>query len=199
MTMRDSGSEPTDRDLQSGSNRIDLTVTLYEELRRLARSRMALQLGTQTLQATALLHEAWLRLGGDEQPKWESRAHFFSAVAEAMRHILVDRARRRQCVRHGGALQRVDMDLLNWEEMEASQIEETDRAILLVDEVLETLSLGDPETANLIKLRYFAGLSNAEAAEVLSLSTRTVDRRIAFAHSWLKQEIHEILNGRGDS
>ena len=96
------------------NNRVDLTTTLYGQLRKLAKVRMAGEYGPQTLQATAFLHEAWLRLGGDKQTHWESRAHYYSAVAEAMRHILVDRARRRQSIRHGGDLHRVAMDSLDW-------------------------------------------------------------------------------------
>ena len=111
-------SSRTDSDGSSNSpdlSRVDLTTTLYGELRKLAAARMAGQYGPQTLQATALVHEAWLRLGGDEQPEWNDRTHLFAAVAEAMRHILVDRARRRQRMRHGGGLQRVDLEAWNWE------------------------------------------------------------------------------------
>ena len=102
-------------------DRVDLTTTLYGELHRLAMSMMAQQMNPQTLQATALLHEAWLRLGGEERNRWKDRKHYFAAVAEAMRHILVDRARRRQSKRHGGGLQRVEMDSWNWEKINSQR------------------------------------------------------------------------------
>jgi RNA polymerase sigma factor (TIGR02999 family) len=154
---------------------------------------MAEQKGPQTLQATALVHEAWLRLGGDEQPEWADRAHLFAAVAEAMRHILVDRARWRQRIRHGGGLQRVDLETWNWEGSESSKAAAHDEALLVVHETLEKLSTADPETVKLIKLRFFAGLTVREAAETMGFSERTVRRRLAYARAWLGLEIRSAL------
>ncbi len=170
-------------------SRVDLTTTLYGELRQFAAACMAGQQDLQTLQATALVHEAWLRLGGDEQPEWTDRTHFFAAVAEAMRHILVDRARWRQRIRHGGGLQRVELETWNWEGSESAKSAAHDDALLLVHEALEKLSTGDPETVKLVKLRFFAGLTVREAAEAMVLSERTVRRRLAFARAWLGLEI----------
>jgi len=170
-------------------SRIDLTTTLYGQLRKLAAVRMAMEYGPQTLQATALVHEAWLRLGGDEQPEWESRAHFYSAVAEAMRHILVDRARRRQRIRHGGGLKRVELDTWNWEGLDMDRTAANDEALLAVHESVEKLALLDPDTAKLVKLRFFAGLSIEEVSEAMELSVRTTHRRLAYARAWLRREM----------
>lgn len=175
------------------SSQVELTTTLYGQLRKLANRRMATQYDQQTLQATALLHEAWLRLGGEKQPKWESRAHFYSAVAQAMRHILVDRARKRQYVRHGGGLQRVDLDSWNWESADPWRADQHDRVVLVVNEALQLLESDDPEIADLIKLRYFVGLSIGEAADTLGLSRRTTERRLAYARAWLSEEIKQQI------
>ena len=175
-------------------DRVDLTTTLYGELRRLAGSMMARQRDPQTLQATALLHEAWLKLGGQDGQSWENRRHYYYMVAEAMRHILVDRARRRQSKRHGGGLQRVDMDPWNWERLNPTTVEECDRAILAVNEALERLSLADRESADLVRLHYLVGLSVQEAADLLALSLRTAERRLAYARFWMGQEIEELLS-----
>jgi RNA polymerase sigma factor (TIGR02999 family) len=156
-------------------------------------SHGAEQRGPQTLQATALVHEAWLRLGGDEQPKWMDRSHFYRAVAEAMRHILVDRARRRQRIRHGGGLKRIDLDAWNWERLDRSRVAANDRALLVVDEALEKFALEDPQTTHLVKLRFFAGMTIREAAKVLGLSLRTAHRRLAYAEAWLGREIRRNL------
>lgn len=171
----------------------ELTTTLYGELRKLARARMAGQKGPQTLGATALLHEAWLRLGGDAQPEWSDRKHLFAAVAEAMRHILVDRARRRQRQRHGGGLQRVDLNTWNWECVDASKSAGHDEALLLVHDALERLALTDAQTVEVVKLHYFAGLSVRETAEATELSERTTERRLAYARAWLSREIRRGL------
>ena len=182
-------NESTDNLLVS---RVDLTTTLYGELRKLAAARMANQLGPQTLQATALVHEAWLRLGGENQPDWENRAHFFSSVANVMRNILVDRARRRKRIRHGGKLRRVDLETTEGEGMNAIAAARDDEFILL-HEALERLEQIDPEPATLVKLRYFAGLTISELAETLDLSKRTAERRLAYARSWLGNEIQQNL------
>ena len=152
---------------------------------------MAAQPGPQTLQATALLHEAWLRLGGEAQPHWNDRRHYFAAVAEAMRHILVDRARRRRRIRHGGELRRVDLDAWNWEALEPAEAAAHDDTLLVVQESLERLTRMDPEAAEVVKLHYFAGLTVPEVAETLGLSQRTAERRLAFARAWLARRIRE--------
>ncbi len=175
------------------SGRVELTTSLYGQLRNLATKRMATQYDPQTLQATALLHEAWLRLGGDQQPKWKSRAHFYSAVARAMRHILVDRARKRQYVRHGGGLQRVDLNSLNWEASDPWKADQHDKVVLVVNEALQRLEADDPEIADVINLHYLVGLSIPETAETLQLSRRTTERRLAFARALLSEEIKHQL------
>lgn len=177
---------------QEPEGRINLTTSLYQELRKLAAARMANQAGPQTLQATALVHEAWLRLGGENQPKWENRAHFFASVAEVMRNILVDRARRRKRIRHGGNLRRVDLETTGSEGMNTISAARDDEFITL-HEALERLEAIDPEPANLIKLRYFAGLTIPELAETLDLSRRTTERRLAYARSWLGYEMQEAM------
>lgn len=187
--MFDRNTDSKESDQSASGSRVDLTTTLYGELRKLAATRMAAEQNPQSLQATALVHEAWLRLGGENQPKWESRAHFFGAVAGAMRYILIDRARRRKRIRHGGGLIRVDMDVLNWEQMDPSLIADKDDAILLVHELLQQLAVSDPEVTRLVELHYFAGLSVIEAAEALELSERTAGRRLAYARAWLNREI----------
>ena len=169
----------------SGPSRVDLTTTLYGELRKLATRRMAGQYGPQTLQATALVHEAWLRLGGDEHPQWNDRNHMFAAVAETMRHILIDRARRRRRLRHGGDLQRVDMDAWNWERLAPSRARANDEVLLVMNEALEKLAATDEQTAELIKLCFFAGLPVEEIAEAMEMSKRTTERRLAYARAWL--------------
>jgi len=161
----------------------ELLPLVYEELRRLARSKMAQQPPGHTLQATALVHEAWLRLVGSDRQQWEGRSHFFAAAAEAMRHILVDSARRKQRARHGGGQQRVDVD-----ELQIATGEDDER-LLLVHEALEKLTLEDPARAEIVKLHYFVGLTHAETAEVLHLSEKTVRRHWNFARVWLYQTI----------
>ncbi|MEZ5277789.1 MAG: ECF-type sigma factor [Opitutaceae bacterium] len=184
-TDRDGSDPHPDR------SRVDLTTTLYGELRRLAAARMAGQGGLQTLQATALVHEAWLKLGGGGQPEFENRAHLCAAVAQTMRHILVDRARRRKRIRHGGGLQRVDLDAWNWEAADPATIPSRDHALLLLDEALEALAVSDPETVELVKLHYFAGLTQGEVAGALGMSERMVRRRLAWARAWLNLEIRK--------
>jgi len=152
---------------------------VYDELRRLAEWKMAREIPGQTLQATALVHEAWLRLGGDRQPHWENRAHFFAAAAEAMRRILIDRARRKSAERHGGAGVRIDLENLDL----AAAPE--DAQILALDEALSQLTAHDPVKADLVKLRFFAGLTLDQAAQVLGVSTPTAKRHWAYARAWL--------------
>ncbi len=156
-----------------------LLPLVYDELRRLAAARMAREAPGQTLQPTALVHEAWLKLAGSGRQHWESRRHFFSAAAEAMRHILIDRTRKRQCERHGGGQQRVDI-----EEVEvAAPIE--DETLLALNEAIDELEKLDPAKAEVVKLKFFVGLNEREAAEVLGVSERTIERRWAYAQAWL--------------
>lgn len=160
-----------------------LLPLVYEELRKLAAAKMAQEKPGQTLQATALVHEAWLRLAGAEQHRWDNRRHFFAAAAEAMRRILVERARRRLRVRHGGGLERVDLDDV---EIATGVREEQ---LVAVDEALERLEREDPKKAEVVKLRYFVGMTNRETAEAMGLSEATVERHWAFAKAWLFSQI----------
>jgi len=163
----------------------ELLDLVYEELRRLATSKMAQEAPGQTLQPTALVHEAWLRLVGGKNPKFENRAHFFSAAAEAMRRILIDRARRKLTQRHGGAFERVDLD---GQDLAAP---DADRQLLAVHEVLDKLATEHPAQAEVVKLRYFAGMTNEETAQVLDVSAATVKNYWTFARTWM---FHEIRN-----
>ncbi len=162
---------------------------VYDELRRLAAEKMAHENPGQTLQATALVHEAYLRLapGGDASasplPHWNSRAHFFAAAAEAMRRILVDHARRKKSRKRGGDWDRVPFDQADL------AVPESSAEVLAVDEALAGLAAEDPQAAELVKLRYFAGLSIPETAQALSISPRSADRLWAYARAWLRQAI----------
>lgn len=176
--------------IEAGDERAseDLLPLVYEELRRLARRNIADERPGHTLQPTALVHEAYVRLVGsnDYEPRgWNSRGHFFSAAAEAMRRILVESARRKQRVRHGGELQRVPLD--------ANEPVDADRSdeIVAVAEALDRLEEVDPVAAELVKLRYFAGMTLAEAASTLDLARRTADRTWAFAKAWLHRELQQ--------
>ena len=160
-----------------------LLELVYQDLRRLANHKMAQEPPGQTLQPTALVHEAWLRLVGSEHPNFENRAHFFSAAAEAMRRILIDRARRRSALRHGGQLQRVDLDECNVAAPEA------DAELLAVHEALEVLAKEYPIQAEVVKLRYFGGQTNEETEQLLGISLTTVKNYWAFARGWLLQQI----------
>ena len=160
-----------------------LLPLVYAELRRLAAHKMASENPGQTLQPTALVHEAWLKLGGEQNRQWRNRNHFFATAAEAMRRILTDNARRKLRVRHGGGQQRVDLD-----DCATAADSEADH-ILAVSEALEKFAQLDPQRAELVKLRYFVGLSFAEAAEVLSISEPTAKRYWSFARAWLYEEI----------
>ncbi len=160
-----------------------LLPLVYEELRKLAAQKLARERPGQTLQATALVHEAYLRLLGPEGQHWDSRGHFFVAAAEAMRRILVDGARRKQSLRRGGNLQRHD---LNEAEIAVPPPSED---LLALDEALNKLAEQDQVKAELVKLRYFAGLTGEQAAHALGISTTTADRYWAYARAWLHQEI----------
>jgi len=162
----------------------ELLPLVYEELRKLAAQKMARESPGQTLQATALVHEAWLRLGGDQQPEWQNRAHFFAAAAEAMRRILIDNARRKTSLRHGGGAERVNLDGL---EVAAGM---DDDQLLALDEALDRLAEHDAEKAQLVKLRFYAHLTNAQAAKVLGVSEPTVKRYWSYARAWLFRELN---------
>jgi RNA polymerase sigma factor (TIGR02999 family) len=163
----------------------ELLPLVYDELRRLAARKMTRESSTQTLQPTALVHEAWLRLGGDEQPTWENRTHFFCAAAEAMRRILIDRARSKQAKRHGGGQQRLDLDDV---EIAAPMPEDE---LLAVNEALDLFSLHAPQKAELVKLRYFAGFGLKEAGQVLGISEPTAVRWWTYSKTWLYQAIQQ--------
>jgi RNA polymerase sigma factor (TIGR02999 family) len=167
----------------------ELLPLVYQELRKLAAAKMAHQAPGQTLQATALVHEAYLRLTGGVRDQWQDRAHFFRAAAEAMRCILIDDARRKSRWKRGGKLERVDLEGL---ELAADTPPDT---LLVVQEALERLAAEDPSKAELVKLRFFIGLSHAEAAQVLGLSEPTVKRYWDFARAWLLREIRVIAAG----
>ena len=158
---------------------------VYQELRQLAASKMAGERDGHTLQPTALVHEAWLRLGGENQPNFENRAHFFGAAAEAMRRILVDHARARQAARRGGAHRHVDVANL---ELAASE-EQSDDQLLAANEALEKFAAVDVEKAELVKLRYFVGLTLEEAAAAQGVSLATAKRSWAYARAWLYREM----------
>jgi len=161
----------------------ELLELVYQELRQLATRKLAQEPPGQTLQPTALVHEAWLRLVGLENPSFENRAHFFSAAAEAMRRILIDRARRRRARRHGGGYGRVDIDECDVAAPQA------DDELLAVHETLDKLARKHPVQAEVVKLRYFCGCKNEEVAQILDISLSTVKTHWAFARAWLLQEI----------
>jgi RNA polymerase sigma factor (TIGR02999 family) len=165
----------------------ELLPLVYEELRKLAAHKMAAEAPGQTLQPTALVHEAWLRLVGDEGARFANRAHFFAAAAEAMRRILVENARRKQRLKHGGGQQRVELDTLD------VAITSDEDHLLAVDEALDKLAAQDAPAAELIKLRFFAGLPNSEAAQLLGLPERTAKRTWAYARAWLYAELKRTL------
>jgi RNA polymerase sigma factor (TIGR02999 family) len=161
----------------------ELLVLVYDELRRLAASKLARENPGQTLQPTALVHEAWLRLVGGQTPSFKDREHFFRASAEAMRRILIDRARRKHTSRHGGGYQRVD-----FEDFDLSAPAADDQ-LLAVNEALDRLAQEHPVQAELVKLRYFAGLTNEEVSEALGISVSTAKNYWTFSRAWLLNEI----------
>src|SRR5688572_2231040 len=177
-------------DLQAGEKLLPL---VYDELRKLAAQRMGAERSGHTLQATALVHEAYLRLVDMAEPqRWSSRGHFFAAAAEAMRRILIDRARRHQRVRHGGGRKRLDIGQLDSTDLELDQGDEGARdRLLALDEALTRLEGEEPEVAAVVKLRYFAGLTIDEAAAVSGLSVRTINRHWAYAKAWLYRNLRE--------
>ncbi|AOS45671.1 RNA polymerase sigma factor SigL [Lacunisphaera limnophila] len=166
-----------------------LLPLVYDELRRLAAARMAREAPGQTLQATALVHEAWLRLGGEHQPAWANRAHFFAAAAEAMRRILIDNARRKLALRHGGQLEKLSASDTAFDLPAAAT---DDRELLLINDALDALAAHDPRKADLVKQRYFIGLTLEESAEVLGISVRTAKRDWVYARTWLYHEVQRL-------
>ena len=163
-----------------------LLALVYEELRRMARQRMARESSDHTLQPTALVNEAWLRLGGDDQPAWQNRAHFFSAAGEAMRRILIDSARKRRAGRRGGGA-----EILDVAEHDLPAPSQNDDQLLAVHEALDGLAAEDPVCADLVKLRYFAGMKMDEAAEALGLPLRRAERLWTYAKTWLREKIEK--------
>jgi RNA polymerase sigma factor (TIGR02999 family) len=164
-----------------------LLPLVYQELRRLAAAKMSHESAQHTLQPTALVHEAWLRLGGDQQPAWQNRAHFFGAAAEAMRRILIDRARRRKALRHGG-----DQVRASSEELEnVADLNRSDDQLLAVHEALDRLATEDPKKAELVKLRYFAGLTLEDAASALQIPLGTAKRWWTYSRAWLYRELNQ--------
>src|SRR4051812_4291836 len=170
-----------------------LLPLVYDELRRLAAQRLAQEKPGQTLQATALVHEAYLRLVGADDPGWDSRGHFFAAAAEAMRRILVDNARRKAAIKAGGGLDRVGLD-----EVELA-IEGPRLDLLALDEALTTLEANDKRKADLVRLRFFAGLTVDQAAYALGISASTADNDWVYAKSWLRVAmLGDEADGPGD-
>lgn len=163
----------------------ELLPLVYEELRCLAAQKMSQERPGQTLQATALVHEAYVRLVGSEARDWSGRTHFFAAAAEAMRRILIENARRKQRLKHGGAQQKVDFD------DPCMAIEGPSEDIVALDEALAKLALEDPVKADLVKLRYFAGLTIEQAAKILGISRATADRYWSYSRVWLFDEINK--------
>lgn len=162
---------------------------VYDELRRLAAAKMAQQPPGQTLQATALVHEAWLKLAESASANWRDREHFFRTAAEAMRQILIDRARRRMRVRHGANAERVNVDELDI----AAPVKE--EILLQLDEALVELKAASPERAEIVTLRFFGGLSESEIAGILKLSERTVQRQWSYARAWLFARVEGLKSG----
>jgi len=170
--------------IQAGDPRAaeQLLPLVYEELRRLAASKMAMEVPGHTLQATALVHEAWLRLAGQRNQNYPNRHCFFGAAAEVMRRILVDRARRRRAVRHGGDQERVQLDAIDIPQGNDEQVQ-------AVNEVLDQLAKLDSEKAEIVKLHFFVGLSFEEIATLLDVNERTVRRHWTFAKAWMCKEL----------
>lgn len=163
----------------------ELLPLVYAELRQLAAARMARESSGHTLQATALVHEAWVRLAGGGDKKWENRAHFFAAASEAMRRILIENARRKARLKHGGDLMRMEFEDL------CLATAAPDEMILLVDEALGRFKVEDPEKEKIVVMKFFGGLTNLEIAETLGVTERTVERQWAYARAWLFRDIQK--------
>jgi RNA polymerase sigma factor (TIGR02999 family) len=163
----------------------ELLPLVYDELRKLAAAKLARENPGQTLQPTALVHEAWLRLGGKHQPGWTGRAHFFAAAAEAMRRILIEHARWRRAARHGGALQKVSVNVTGFD----IPAPKDDDELFLLHDAIDALGGLDARKAEIVKQWFFIGLTQEQIADVLGISRRTVDRDLTFAKAWLGAEI----------
>jgi RNA polymerase sigma factor (TIGR02999 family) len=161
----------------------ELLALVYNELRRLAEHKLAHEMPGQTLQATALVHEAWLRLTHEGRYKFECKAHFFNAAAEAMRRILIERARRRQAVRHGGGYVRIEL------EADLLVSPESDDLFLILNEAMKKLAQEHPRQAEAVKLRYFTGMTHEQIAEALGISLATAKNYWAFSRAWLLREV----------
>lgn len=187
-------NEPVPQDNGAGaddtSSPDDLFRVVYGELRRLAAAKLAHESAGQTLQATALVHEAWLRLGGDRQPKWANRAHFFAAASEAMRRILVDRARSRRAIRRGGDQVRVNLDGTGFDVPGPADDEAVE--LQLVNEALDGLAAVDARKAQLVKHKFFLGLTLEDAADLMEISHSTAHRDWAYARAWLYKEVKRL-------
>lgn len=164
-----------------------LLPLVYSELRNLAAARMIHESAGHTLQPTALVHEAWLRLTGDSKQNWKSRAYFFAAAAEAMRRILVEHARRKARLKHGGGQER-----LNVEDLELA-VTTPDDKILMVNDALESLERSNPERARVVVLKFFGGMTNKEVADTMEIGERSVDRHWVCAKAWLFQKLQEVV------
>lgn len=166
----------------------ELMAQVYQELRQLAAVRMARESAGQTLQATALVHEAWLRLFNSNAGVWRNRGHFFAVAAQTMRRILIERARRKMSVKRGERAEHVSI-----EEVDVAQTLPDER-VLLIDEALERLQKKDAELAQVVIMKFFGGLTNAEVAEIFGVTERTVQNKWAFAKAWLLENIREAVN-----
>lgn len=171
----------------NGCDAEQLLPLVYEDLRRMAAARMACEAEGQTLQPTALVHEAWMRIFGDADRRWQNRGHFFGEASEAMRRILIERARRKSRIKRGSGWVRVDIDDL------ALAATTPDDKVLLIDEALEHLEAEDPQRAKVVVMKFFGGLTNQEVARSLDVTERTVERQWAFAKAWLFQKIREQM------
>jgi RNA polymerase sigma factor (TIGR02999 family) len=171
----------------------DLLPHVYDELRRLASHQMAGESALQTLQPTALVHEAWLRLSTSKDPQWRDKQHFFASAALAMRRILVDRARAKQAAKRGGNPQRTTV---NGKEFGNVVAPDEDERLLALDEALAKFAVVHPEKAQLVQMRYFAGLTNGQASEIMGISEITAKRWWAYARAWLQREITSARSSR---
>ena len=185
--------EPSDRDHVMPAGELhtaaEILPLVYDELRKLAAAKMARESAAYTLQPTALVHEAWLRLGRNAPAGWKSRAQFFAAAAESMRRILIENARRRGALRHGAGVEKIRVDDTG-ADVAAPQM--TDAALLRLDEAMDNLVAHDPRKAELVKQCYFVGLTVEEAAEVMGISRRTAERDWHYARAWLVAEMGRL-------
>lgn len=185
MSLSKSHSNNTPDPKDQRRKAAEILPSMYEELRRLAAKKMAMEPAGQTINATALVHEAYLRIAKTEEDvRWDNRGHFYMAAAEAMRRILIDRARRKKAIRHGGEWQRIEFDSIN-----VPAAPDKSDELLALDEALREFSKMDERKGRLVKLRYFVGLSSIQAAEVLGISKATADRDWAYARAWLHSKV----------